>query len=101
MRLLPHILVADDDRDVCEVIQHLLERHCFRVSLAGRGEGGGRVLAGDGVDLVLLDATMPGENGSSIASFAQDLGVRVIMMPGTPSCRGAVAQSGLPFIFKP
>jgi two-component system OmpR family response regulator len=101
MNALPHILVVDDDPDVCDVVRQLLEGSNLRVSIAANGREMRAVLADDAIDLVIIDALMPGESGISLAQHARALHVAVIIMTGDPDQRDLVEISGFPFIFKP
>ncbi len=67
-----HIVVCDDEPDIRETFQEYLALQGFRVSTA---EGGGalrRLLAVEPVDLVILDLSMPGEDGLSLARFLRE-----------------------------
>jgi two-component system phosphate regulon response regulator OmpR len=81
MSSAPHIVVVDDERDVREMIEEYLSGHGFRVSTA---EGGSRlraILAGEPVDLVILDINMPEENGLSLARhIRENYGSGIIML---------------------
>ncbi len=58
------ILVVDDEPLARQMFQDLLEAHGFQVVAVARGEEGFRFL--NEVDLVLLDAMLPGRDGWSI-----------------------------------
>ena len=69
---MPHILIVDDDPDICTLIADFLGRHAFAVTTAGNGIAMDAALvaaraAGHPVDLVVLDRMMPGEEGLGIA----------------------------------
>jgi two-component system OmpR family response regulator len=98
---LPYILVVDDDVDVRDVVRELLEGDDLRVSVAADGRQMRRVVAEERVDLVLLDAVLPGESGLSLARHATALGLRVILMTGDPTQQQILEASGFPFIMKP
>ena len=59
----PHILVVDDHREIRELVQRFLSDHGYRVSIAANGAEMKRVLADAGIDLLILDLMMPGEDG--------------------------------------
>jgi two-component system OmpR family response regulator len=101
MTYLPHILVVDDDQDICEVVRQLLESNGYRVSIAYDGVAMRRIIAEEKVDLAIIDAALPGESGSSLAHHAKDLDVPAVMMTGDLDEQPRVALSGHPFIFKP
>jgi two-component system OmpR family response regulator len=101
MKYFSHILVVDDDSEVCEVIRQLLEDNKFRVSIADGGHTMRRIMGDDEPDLVILDAALPGESGQSLARFAEGAGVKVIMMSGHPGLRQTLSEGEVPYILKP
>ncbi|MBS0382920.1 MAG: response regulator [Proteobacteria bacterium] len=58
-----HLLVVDDDPGVLDLLQRYFTGQGFTVSTAEDGAGMRRILAGNAVDLVLLDLGLPGEDG--------------------------------------
>ena len=67
----PQILVVDDDDEIRSLLQVVLTREGFRVQEAKDAPTARRLLgAQDGVDLIILDIMMPGEDG---LSFCQRL----------------------------
>jgi two-component system OmpR family response regulator len=62
----PHVLIVDDDREIRDLIARFLEKHGLRVSVAADGRAMGRVLADRGIDLIVLDVMLPGEDGLSL-----------------------------------
>ena len=63
MNVDKHIIVVDDEPDMCDAIEEYLQMRGFRVSVAGDGEAMKIILANDPADLVLLDLALPGEDG--------------------------------------
>jgi two-component system OmpR family response regulator len=63
---LPHILVVDDDPEIGSLLERYHGKHGFGVSVAGDGAGLRAAMARRGVDLVLLDLGLPGEDGLSL-----------------------------------
>lgn len=60
------ILVCDDERDVREMVQEYLRRRGFEVSAAANGQELRTVLGSGGIDMIILDINMPGEDGLSV-----------------------------------
>jgi two-component system phosphate regulon response regulator OmpR len=60
------ILVCDDEPELRETIREYLERRGYEVVLAGDGAELDLRLAEGRIDAVILDITMPGEDGLSI-----------------------------------
>src|SRR5437762_10975859 len=62
-RLEPHLLVVDDDTRLAELLRRYLADNGFRVTIAGDANLARAQLASFAFDLVVLDVMMPGENG--------------------------------------
>src|SRR5665213_1361039 len=78
-----HILVVDDQKEICEVVQQYLSSEGYRVSVANEGDGMRRVLAQGAVDLVILDLMLPGEDGLTLArALREDADVGIIILTG-------------------
>ncbi|MEE3502914.1 response regulator [Acidiphilium acidophilum] len=75
----PHILLVEDHREIRDLVQRVLQREGFRVSLAGEGRTMRKLLADQRIDLILLDLMLPGEDGLSL-------------------CRAVRAESRVPII---
>ena len=65
----PHILLVDDERDIRDPLAAYLTRNEMRVTKAENAAAARAVLAVHGIDLVLLDIMMPGEDGIQLAGF--------------------------------
>jgi DNA-binding response OmpR family regulator len=76
----PHILVVDDDRDLRESIGEYLSLHGFDTILAEDGAAMRRRVAERRPDLVVLDLTMPGEDGLTLARWLRAQGSTGIIM---------------------
>ncbi len=74
-----HLLVVDDDREICTLLGRFLVKHGYRVSSVGDGAAMMRLLGEARIDLVVLDLMLPGEDGLSL-------------------CRRLRAESSLPVI---
>jgi DNA-binding response OmpR family regulator len=75
-----HIVVVDDEEDLRESIATYLRLQGFRISEAANGAALDSLLAGERVDVVLLDVNMPGEDGFSIARRLAGAGGPAIIM---------------------
>ena len=59
-----HILVVDDQREICDLVQEYLSSEgYYRVSRAQDGAGMRRVMAQSAIDLVILDLVLPVKTG--------------------------------------
>lgn len=61
-----HILIVDDDPEICELVSDYLQQHGYRVSIAHNGIEMQRVMKKVTIDLVVLDIMMPGEDGLTL-----------------------------------
>jgi DNA-binding response OmpR family regulator len=78
-----HILVVDDQNDICEVVQDYLVGEGYRVSTANDGTAMRRVIAQNTVDLVILDLMLPGEDGLTLAQALRgESNVGIIILTG-------------------
>ena len=75
------ILVVDDDPGVREVLADFLRGHGYAVETAEDGRGMDAAMASFAPDLIVLDLMMPGEDGLSICKrLSADNGPAVIML---------------------
>ena len=59
----PHLLVVDDDARLRELLRRYLSENGFRVTVAADGADARANLASFAFDLIVLDVMMPGESG--------------------------------------
>jgi two-component system OmpR family response regulator len=74
-----HILVVDDDREIRTLLAEYLDGNGFRTLTASNGAEMRQALAQSTIDLIVLDLTLPGEDGLTL-------------------CRNLRAQSTIPVI---
>src|SRR5205085_12135101 len=79
-----HILVVDDQKEICDVVKEYLSGEGYRVSAAHDGAGMRRVLGQAQVDLVILDLMLPGEDGLTLARALRNEqpGIGIIILTG-------------------
>src|SRR5216684_2570815 len=78
-----HILVVDDEREICGLIQEYLSSEGYRVSIAHDGAEMRRVMVQSPVDLVILDVILPGEDGLTLARLLRESSrIGIIMLTG-------------------
>lgn len=83
MKATGHILVVDDQKEICEVVQQYLSSEGYRVSVANDGAGMRRVMDDAEVDLVILDLMLPGEDGLTLArQLREESTVGIIILTG-------------------
>lgn len=62
----PHVVIADDDEAICELIRFPLEQEGYRVTIARDGVSALEAASRRGVDLVILDVMMPRLDGMEV-----------------------------------
>jgi two-component system OmpR family response regulator len=79
METAPRILIVDDDRDIRTLLAEYLEGNGLAAQAVPDGAAMWKALESERVDLIVLDLTLPGEDGLTL-------------------CRSLRAQSNLPVI---
>ena len=101
MPTAPHVLIVDDQPELCELLaEELTTRGCV-VSCAGSAAEMRKALAGDVFDLVLLDVVLPDEPGLPIVEDASMQPVPVILMSGHDEAARQYRNGDRPFLGKP
>lgn len=81
MDAAPHIAIVDDHRDIRDLVGKYLTRHGYRTSLAENAAACRRLIDRHGIDLVVLDVMMPGEDGLSLCRYIREsTDVPIIML---------------------
>jgi two-component system OmpR family response regulator len=62
-KVAPHLLIVDDDKELCSLLSKFLSRHGYRVSVAHNGGEMTSILEASRINLVILDLMLPGEDG--------------------------------------
>jgi len=103
-----HILVAEDETTVRDLIRQMLERLEYRVTLAANGNDALALVTEKGLDpdLVITDVVMPGMNGKELIERLRNIrpGQRFLYMSGYAD--NAIGHHGVldpdtPFLQKP
>lgn len=102
----PHVLVIDDEEDLCELLTLRLEHHGFRVSSEQTVRGGVEVLEREIVDALIVDLRLEGENGlvllEEVAKRSLDLPVIILTAHGTiETAVDAMKRGAYGFLTKP
>jgi two-component system OmpR family response regulator len=79
----PHVLVVDDDVEICSLISRYLGANGYRVSTAGDGAQLQAAMREHQLDLILLDLGLPDEDGLSLLRrFQNEWRCPVIVVSG-------------------
>ena len=68
-----HILVVDDEKSLCELLEITFRKEGHRVELANNVDAGRRKLEGSLFDIVISDIRMPGGSGLDLLRFAKEI----------------------------
>jgi two-component system response regulator GlrR len=101
-----HVLVVDDEEDLCELLSLRLEHQGFRVTIETTGRGALEVLEREVVDAAILDLRLDGEDGLDVLDAVQrrSLDLPVIVLTAHGSVETAVAalnRGAYGFLTKP
>lgn len=105
--ILPgHILVIDDDEQVCAIIKKILETHGHQVHTVGSGARALEQIRKNPYDIVITDIRLPDVNGMDVLREARAINgdVDVIVITGYSSIESAVEcmkAGALDYIPKP
>ena len=102
----PHVLVIDDEEDLCLLLALRLEHHGFRVSTEQTSRGGLEILEREVVDAMILDVRLENENGLDLLVEVQnrslDLPVVVLTAHGSvETAVEAMSRGAYGFLTKP
>ena len=101
MPRVPHVLIVDDDREIRRLVLRFLTENGLRATAVADAAEADAALGGGGIDLVVLDLMLPGEDGLSFARrLRQSSAVPILMLTarGDPADRiaGLVCPIGAP-----
>jgi two-component system, OmpR family, response regulator len=80
MNYKAHLLVVDDDKELCLLLSKFLAEQGYRVSIAHDGPAMTGILEASRVDLVVLDLMLPGEDGLALCRRLRSTGTLPIIM---------------------
>lgn len=88
-----HILIADDDRDLCQMLALLLKRAGYATQVAHNGDTALKMAQQWTPEALLLDVKMPRMNGMEVLKSVKrlDPGLPVILITAHASIPGSVA----------
>ena len=61
-----HLLIADDDMELCEMLSEYLSAEDFKIDIANDGETALKMALDNSYDLIILDVMMPRKNGFEV-----------------------------------
>ena len=70
---MPHVLVIDDDRSICEMVRLALEKADLTTATAMTAAEGLKMLQADRPEMVLLDIMLPEASGLDVFKQIQEI----------------------------
>src|SRR5260370_19693525 len=92
-RDMAHILVVDDERSICELLEITFRKEGHRVEVANNVETAKRKLESQLFDIVISDVRMPGESGVDLLRFTKEVAPEsfFLLVTGVPTLDTAIA----------
>jgi two-component system response regulator PilR (NtrC family) len=94
-REMAHILVVDDEKSICELLEITFRKEGHRVEVANSVEAAKRKLEGSLFDVVISDVRMPGATGVELLRFTREIApdCYFVLITGVPSLETAIAAA--------
>src|SRR5499427_7097916 len=92
-REMPHILVVDDEKSICELLEITFRKEGHRVEVSHNVESAKRKLESQIFDIVISDVKMPGESGVELLKFTKEIAPDCffLLVTGVPTLDTAIA----------
>jgi two-component system, NtrC family, response regulator PilR len=90
-----HILVVDDERSICELLEITFRKEGHRVEIANSVEAAKRKLEGSLFDIIISDVRMPGATGVELLRFSREVAPDsyFVLITGVPTLETAIAAA--------
>jgi two-component system response regulator PilR (NtrC family) len=94
-REMAHILVVDDEKSICELLEITFRKEGHRVEVANSVDAAKRKLEGSLFDIVISDVRMPGASGVDLLRFTREVAPDsyFVLITGVPSLETAIAAA--------
>src|SRR6202521_724128 len=92
-REMPHILVVDDEKSICELLEITFRKEVHRVEVAHSVDAAKRKLESQIFDIIISDIRMPGAGGVDLLKFSKEIapGFFFLLIPVVPAIETAIA----------
>jgi two-component system, NtrC family, response regulator PilR len=92
-RELPHILVVDDEKSICELLEITFRKEGHRVEVANTVDAAKRKLESQIFDIIISDVRMPGAGGVDLLKIAKEIAPETffLLITGVPTVETAIA----------
>src|SRR5580700_7454980 len=90
---LVHILVVDDEKSICELLEITFRKEGYRVEVAHSVEAAKRKLESQIFDIVISDFKMPGQTGVDLLKLTKEIAPDCffLLITGVPTVETAIA----------
>src|ERR1700727_1310981 len=87
------ILVVDDEKSICELLEITFRKEGYRVEVAHNVETAKRKLESQIFDIIISDIRMPGEGGVDLLKFSKEIAPDCffLLITGVPTVETAIA----------
>ena len=88
-----HVLVVDDERSICELLEITFRKDGHRVEIAQSAEAAKRKLESQIFDIVISDVRMPGQSGVDLLKLTKEIAPDCffLLITGVPTVETAIA----------
>ena len=88
-----HILVVDDERSICELLEITFRKEGHRIEVAHNVDEAKRKLESQIFDIVISDVRMPGESGVDLLKLTKEIAPECffLLITGVPTVETAIA----------
>ena len=90
---MAHMLVVDDERSICELLEITFRKEGHRVEVALNGENAKRRIESQVYDLIISDIKMPDTNGVELLKLTREVSPSTVfvLITGVPTVETAIA----------
>src|SRR3974377_796525 len=94
-REIAHILVVDDEKSICELLEITFRKEGHRVEVANSVEAAKRKLEGSLYDIIISDVRIPRSRGVELLRFIREIAPDsyFVLITGVPSLETAIAAA--------
>src|SRR5271157_3923026 len=94
-REMAHILVVDDEKSICELLEITFRKEGHRVEIAHSVDAAKRKLESSLYDIIISDVRMPGDSGVELLRFTREVAPDsyFVLITGVPSLETAIAAA--------
>ncbi len=89
---MAHLLIVDDQKSICELLEITFRKEGHRVEVANSPEAARRRIESQIFDIIITDVRMPGGSGVDVLRFAKEVSPStfVILITGVPTLETAI-----------